>query len=159
MTFSELLCLYLHHLPLRKKTLNCKERRSSSGVPSDGAGRWDAGGRRDFSSTLSFNDFLEVLFDCRPEAQWEGVGGCRAFLLSLGLVPGWQSMSLCLLYGRLFRRPPPFFYWRKWCLEAQTGCPAGWPGLWTIPPSPLLGLHSSSAPPPRLLQLHSLWGK
>lgn len=46
------------------------------------------GGRRDFSSTLSFNDFLEVLFDCRPEALWEGGWGWRAFLLSLGLVPG-----------------------------------------------------------------------
>lgn len=45
---------------------------SVSGVSSDSAGRWGEGGRRDFSSTLSFNDFLEVLFDCRPEALREG---------------------------------------------------------------------------------------
>lgn len=78
--------------------------------------------------------------------------GRGAFLLSLGLVPGWQSMSLCLFCGRLFRRSPPF-YWRKWYLEAQTGCPADWPGLWTVPSPPPTSpprLHSSSMPPPLL---------
>lgn len=58
--------------------------------------QWYEWGRADVSSCA------EVCVEVRV-----GFGGWAAFHF-LGLMPGWQSMSLCLFCGRLFWRSPSF---------------------------------------------------
>lgn len=122
---------------------------SQNSVPLHSAGRCDEGVRTNFSSTLSFNDFLEVLFDCRPEALREGSLPPQPWPCARVTI----NVSLSLLWEIISKVSP--FYWRKWYLEAQTGCPADWPEHPAPPLLPPHGLHSFFTSP----QLHSLRGK
>lgn len=110
-----------------------------------------------FFQQHAFGDVWEVRWRKKP---WALMTSSRYFLTALlrlsrsgsysaqsGLMPGGQSMSLCLFGGGLFWRSPPF-YWRKCYLEAQTGCPAGLPGLWTTSPPPSTPSGSILCPQP-----------